>query len=45
MKTTQMHNPPPPHELSKETKNVIWSIPVQWIITTNKTKQPTFLHR
>jgi hypothetical protein len=23
MKTTQMHNPPPPHELSKETKNVI----------------------
>jgi hypothetical protein len=37
----------PRWELSKDTKNVIWSIPVQWIswVQTKQNKQTTFLHR
>jgi hypothetical protein len=36
---------PPPRELSKETKNAIWSIPIQWISQKYKTKQTTYLPR
>jgi len=41
---------PPPRELSKETKNTIQSIPIQWISMVqtkqNKTnKQPSFIDR
>jgi hypothetical protein len=35
---------PHPGELSKETENVIWSIPVQWISSVQN-KQTTLLHR
>jgi hypothetical protein len=36
---------PSPQELFKETTNVIWSIPVQWISSVqNKTKQTNKLH-
>jgi hypothetical protein len=34
---------PPPWELSKETKNVIWSIPIWWISFIQKTKQNKML--
>jgi hypothetical protein len=40
--TKPMH--PSPRELSKDTKNAIWSIPVQWISSVQyKTKQTNYL--